>query len=97
MALQIGPYHLRGYLHTLPGSDPLLHLRRRRPMVPMTETWLEYRSGPNQHGRRVSGLIVNRELIDWIVPATDDEVEFPEMPVGAVGPLVKDFTGQLFG
>lgn len=97
MAVQTGPYHLRGYLHTLPGSDPLLHLRRRKPMVPMTEAWLEYQSGPQRQRRRLSGLIVNRELIDWIVPATDDEIEMPDLPVAAAGPLAKDFTGQLFG
>jgi len=97
MAFQTGPYHVRGYLHTTPGTDPLLHLRRRRPMVPLTEAWIEYTVGSNQVGIRVSGVIVNRELIDWIVPATDEEIEFPEMPVTAAGPLVKDFTGQIFG
>lgn len=97
MAVRTGPYHLRGYLHTLPGSDPILHLRRRKPMVPMTEAWLEYQSGQQRLRRRLSGLIVNRELIDWIVPATDDEVEMPDLPVAAAGPLVKDFTGSIFG
>lgn len=97
MALQSGPYHIRGYLHTLPGADPIQHLRRRKTMVPLTETWLEYQTGTQRQRRRLSGLIVNRELIDWILPATEEEVELPDMPVAAAGPLLKDFTGQLFG
>ncbi len=97
MALQVGPYHLRGYLHTFPGTDPIQHLRRRKTMVPLTEAWLEYQSGTRRQRRRLSGVIVNRELIDWILPATDEEVEMPDMPVAAAGPLLKDFTGQLLG
>ena len=97
MALQSGPYALRGYLHTLPGTDPILHLRRRKTMVPLTEAWLEYESGTQRQRRRLSGVIVNRELIDWILPATDEEVEVPDMPVAKAGPLLKDFTGLLLG
>ena len=97
MAVQSGPYHLRGYLHTIPGTDPIQHLRRRKAMVPFTEAWLEYQSGKQRQRRHLSGVIVNRELINWILPATDEEVAMPDMPVAAAGPLLKDFTGQLLG
>lgn len=50
VAIQIGPYHVRGYLHALPGSDPISSFRRRRPMVPITDAWIEYVSA-----RRASG------------------------------------------
>lgn len=42
-------------------------------------------------------MIVNRQMIDWIVEAIDDEVEMPDIPLSAYpkGPLLKDFTGQL--
>ena len=97
VALQIGPYHVRGYLHALPGSDPISGFRRRRPMVPLTEAWIEYVSGKTRQRRRVGTLIVNRQLVDWIVPAIDDEVEMPEIPLSAYpqGPLLKDFTDQV--
>jgi hypothetical protein len=40
---------------------------------------------------------VNREQVDWIVPAIDEEVEMPDLPLSAdKGRLVKDFTGALF-
>jgi len=97
VAIQIGPYHVRGYLHALPGSDAIAGFRRRRPMVPITDAWIEYVSGKTRQRRRVSALIVNRHLVDWIVPAIDDEVEMPDIPLSAYpkGPLLKDFTGQV--
>lgn len=43
------------------------------------------------HGR------INRQLVEWIVEAMDDEVEMPDIPLSAYqkGPLLKDFTGHL--
>jgi hypothetical protein len=97
VAMQMGPYHVRGYLHTVPGGDPLTSIRRRKTMVPLTEAWIEYVSGGTRQRRRVAALVINREQIDWIVNAADDEIEYPDMPVAAAsGPLLKDFTGQLF-
>jgi hypothetical protein len=97
VAMQIGPYHVRGYIHALPGSDPISGFRRRRPMVPITDAWIEYVVGKTRQRRRVGTLIVNRELVDWIVEAIDDEVEMPDIPLSTYpkGPLLKDFTGEL--
>lgn len=96
LGMQLGPYHVRGYLHALPGSDPLLAIRRRKAMVPLTEAWIEYGSGSIRQRRRVGAVVVNRETIDWVVPALDDEVEMPDLPLAAEkGPLVKDFTGSI--
>jgi hypothetical protein len=94
LAMQLGPYHVRGYVHALPGTDPIANLRRRRPMVPLTEAWIEYELNGVREGRRVSTVVVNRHQLDWVVEAADEEVEYPEIPVKA-GPLVKDFTGSL--
>ncbi len=97
VAIQVGPYHVRGYLHALPGADPVQAIRRRLPMVPLTDAWIEYQSAAGRQRRRVGALVVNREQIDWIVPAIDDEVEMPDLPLqGDKGPLLKDFTGFLF-
>jgi hypothetical protein len=42
-------------------------------------------------------VLVNREQMDWIVPALDEEVEVPDLPLAYErGPLLKDFTGALF-
>jgi len=97
VAIQIGPYHIRGYLHALPGADPVQAIRRRKPMVPLTDAWIDFASAAGRQRRRVGTVVVNREQIDWIVPAIDDEVEMPDMPLSAEkGPLLKDFTGALF-
>lgn len=97
VAIQAGPYHLRGYLHVLPGADPVQAIRRRKVMVPLTDAWIEYPSISGGQRRRVGTVVVNREQIDWIVPAVDDEVEMPDLPLSAdQGRLVKDFTGALF-
>jgi hypothetical protein len=97
LALQLGPYHVRGYFHGPPGSDPIAALRRRKPMVPLTEAWVEYQSGSVRQRRRVGTLVVNREQLDWVVEAKDEEVELPDLPLEFVkGPLLKDFTGDVF-
>lgn len=97
VAIQAGPYHLRGYLHALPGADPLQAILRRKAMVPLTDAWIEFPSIAGRERRRVGTVVVNREHIDWIVPAIDEEVEVPDLPLSAdKGRLVKDFTGALF-
>ena len=97
VAIQMGPYHLRGYLHALPGADPVQAIRRRKPMVPLTDAWIEFGTAARRQRRRVGTVVVNREQIDWIVPAVDDEVEMPDLPLSAEkGRLTKDFTGFLF-
>ena len=99
LALQLGPYHVRGYFHALPGTDPIANLRRRQSMVPLTDAWVEYGSGEQRQRRGVGTVVINRDLVDWVVPAIDDEVELPELPLsnGPAGPLLKDFTGDLKG
>jgi hypothetical protein len=95
LAMQLGPYHIRGYLHALPGSPPLVAIRRRKPMVPLTEAWVEYDDGSTHHRHRIGAIVVNREQIDWIVPALEDEVEMPDLPLEAKAPPVRDFTGKI--
>jgi hypothetical protein len=97
VAVQLGPYHVRGYLHGLPGVDPVQTISRREPMVPLTEAWIEVPLGGELQRRRVGTVVINRDRIDWIVPAVVDEVEMPELPVHTGGgKLLKDFTGALF-
>ncbi len=97
VAMQVGPYHVRGYLHAKPGIDPILTVRSGRPMVPLTEASIEFGSGDDAQLHRARSLVVNRDRIEWVVPASDDDVDLPELPVKpAQGRLVKDFTGTMF-
>jgi hypothetical protein len=97
VVLQLGPYLVHGFFHAIPGSDPLDGLRRRKPMVPITDATIEFVAAGEVVQRQVETVIVNRELLDWAVEADEgDEVEFPELEVPkATGRLVKDFTGQI--
>ncbi len=96
VAMQTGPYTIRGYLHALPGADPLASVRRRKPMVPLTEAWIEYQSGDARHQARIGTLVVNREMTNWIQLAADEDVTLPDLPLDAKpGLLTKDFTGNL--
>ena len=96
VALRVGPYHIHGYLHALPGSDPIQHMRRRKTMVPLTDAWIEYRSGALRHRLQVGTVVVNREQVEWIVAAEIEEVEMPDLVARADhGPLLKDFTGAI--
>ncbi|HEY3524363.1 MAG TPA: hypothetical protein VGK63_11740 [Candidatus Limnocylindrales bacterium] len=99
LGLKAGPYLVEGYLHAGVGMDPLVAVRRRGPMVPMTDARIAYVSGGVRQLRDAVTILVNRDQAEWIAPAaSDDEVAFPDVPVDPDrGPLLKDFTGQLWG
>lgn len=80
VTLQTGPYVIHGYVHGLPGTDPLEQIRRRKPMVPLTESWIEYRSAAQNHRTRVGTIVVNQELWDWIRMSRDEEIRLPDLP-----------------
>lgn len=90
-----GPYEVRGYVHALPGTDPIASVRRRKPMVALTEAVISYAVESVHHERRASVVILNRECVDWIAAGEDEEVRLIDVPVEMGGPLVKDFTGEL--
>lgn len=64
--LRAGDYLIGGHLHVPPGEDPVASLSRRPTMVPLTEAWIDYRSGPGRSRQRSGTLIVNRRRVDWI-------------------------------
>ncbi len=90
-----GPYEVFGYVHTLPGSDPIASLRLRKSMVAMTDAVIGYTVGSEPHLRRANVVMLNQDRADWIAEAPDD-VMMIEMPPGPTGPLTKDFTGLLY-
>ena len=62
-------------------------------MVPLTEATIEFDAADGRRISRFGTLLVNRELVDWIGPATRSDVRPPELiPEPGGGPLVKDFT-----
>ena len=95
IVVKAGPYEVRGYVHATPGSDPIASLRRRKPMVALTDAVIRYSVGRQPQERRVGTVIVNRETVEWIVAGEDEEAPTLDMPVDAGGPLLKDFTGDL--
>jgi hypothetical protein len=63
---RIGPYQVRGLVHALPGSDPIESLRRRRPMIALTDATIEFSVG-STHMRREAGVVIlNRDCVDTI-------------------------------
>ena len=96
MTLQTGPYVVHGYVHGIPGGDPIREIRRRPPMVPFTEAWIEYASGGQHHRARVGTVIVNREAWDWIRHSRDEEIRLPDLPAETKpDPMAKDMTGYI--
>ncbi len=93
LAMQLGPYQVRGYLHALPGSQPLVAIRARQPMIPLTDAWIEYDDGVVHHGHRVGAIVVNRDRIDWVVPAQEREMEVRHPGRWCDGPLAEGHLG----
>ncbi len=94
--LRLGRYDVSGNIHVIPGTDPILGFRRRRVMVPLTEATIEFDSPDGRKLSRFATILVNRDLTDWIAPATRSDVRPPEVIPEFEGMgLAKDFTHQL--
>jgi hypothetical protein len=66
LVLKSGRYLLAGRLHSPFGEDPLRALRRRAPMVPLTDAAVLYRVGPDIVEEPAGTIIVNRDLVEWV-------------------------------
>jgi hypothetical protein len=77
LAIKMGPYEVRGFFHSLPGTDPVAAMRRRKAMVPITNARIVYTIGEETRETRVETLIVNREQVDWMETVEPDRGEFP--------------------
>ena len=56
-----GPYEVFGYVHTMPGSDPIASLRLRKSMVAMTDAVIGYTVGSEPHLRRANVVMLNQD------------------------------------
>jgi hypothetical protein len=66
LVFRIGRYLVSGRLHAGQGEDALLSLRSRQAMIPLTEAAIEFRVGPDVVREPASGIVVNRDLVDWV-------------------------------
>jgi hypothetical protein len=91
--LRVGRYDVSGNIHVVPGTDPIIGFRRRRMMVPLTEATIEFDSPDGRKLSRFGTLLVNRDLTDWMAPASRSDVRPPEIVPELEGlGLAKDFT-----
>jgi len=94
--LRLGRYDVSGNIHVIPGTDPIIGFRRRRVMVPLTEATIEFDSPDGRKLARFGTILVNRDLTDWIAPASRSDVRPPELVPELEGRgLAKDFTPTL--
>jgi len=88
VAVQVGPYRVRGQLHAMPGVDPEVVIHRRGPMVPLTEAWIERQVGAEWDEFRIGTVVLNRDRMDWVVATWDDSSRWVERePEPASDPL----------
>jgi len=74
MAIQAGNYLIGGYLHALPGVDPIDSARLRPVMLPLTDAWIEYWSGAERKHHSIGTIIVNRDAVAWMRVVTDEDL-----------------------
>jgi hypothetical protein len=76
LGLKLGPYLVRGHIHVSPGADAVAAFRRGRGMVALTDGWISRADGADgAEGRkiRVSALLANRLLAEWVTLSTVDD------------------------
>lgn len=74
IVLGIGRYLVSGRLHSGLGEGPLMSLRSRQPMIPLTDASIVFRAGSRMVREPASTVVVNRDLVDWVregEPASD--------------------------
>jgi hypothetical protein len=81
VGMQVGPYEVRGLVHAPPLSDPLVAIRRRPVVVPLTDASLAFAAADAIQRRRAGAIAVNRRRIDLVVPVSDVEILAPDRPL----------------
>ena len=76
----IGPYLILGRLHVKAGTDAVVSVLKRDPMIPLTNTTIAYEVAGTIVARDVNTLIVNRLLVDWIYAVERDRIALPRRP-----------------
>ena len=76
VAMKVGPYEVRGFLHGLPGADPVESIQRRKPMIPLTNARIEYVVAGEHRADDVETVILNRDRIEWVAVVEPDRPMF---------------------
>ena len=66
LVMRSGRYLLAGRLHSSYGEDPLAALRRREPMIPLTDASIMFRVGVDIVEEPAGTIVVNRDLVEWV-------------------------------
>ena len=91
--LRLGRYDVSGNIHVVPGTDPIIGFRRRRVMIPLTEATIAFDAPGGRTISRFGTIVVNRDLTEWIAPATRSDIRPPDrVPELAGSGLATDFT-----
>jgi hypothetical protein len=77
VAMKLGPYEVQGFLHGLPGADPVVSLRRRKSMIPLTGARIAYVINGEPREDELDTVILNRERIEWIAAVEPDRAALP--------------------
>ena len=94
---KVGPYDVFGYMHALPTADPVA-TALRRAIIPMTGGWIAYRRGGQLVERHHEGMLLNRQHIEWLEQASDEDTRLPralDLPI-AIDPAARDMTGEIY-
>jgi hypothetical protein len=92
----LGPYVVTGYVHVHPGADAMEAIKRRGPMVPLTDAVVSYQCNSVMQRRQTVTLLFNRELADSISSTSYDGPVPPDLRIAATGVLAaKDFTNEV--
>jgi hypothetical protein len=84
LIVESGSYRIGGHLHARPGVGPASRIRGREPMFPLTEGWIEYRSGGALRRLPVGTIIVNRELATRIEPVAEPDLLDNDVPASTI-------------
>jgi hypothetical protein len=88
VAVESGVYRIGGCVHATAGVDPEARWHSGGPMVPLTEAWIEYRSGDQYCRDILDAVIVNRRLATRVEVATGPAVMTARPPLRTR--LIKD-------
>jgi hypothetical protein len=69
LAIGMGPYVVRGLFHVPVGADPMVMIRRRPPMVPLTHATLDLEVGGLAAPPPIGTLVINRDRVEWVMSA----------------------------
>ena len=66
LVMRSGRYLIAGRMHSHAGEDPLAALRRRDPMVPLTDASIMFRVRADIVEEPAGTIVVNRDLVEWV-------------------------------